>query len=446
MGARLIPPPQSTRQPVGNPTFETYQEDASPGAAPSSSPTPSPQTAGAELETEEGAQRRQPTEKEEEDDEGVQLMQRTATGSGAASSHGPRVLDTRVVQRMSNAAAMIRKWLRELAVVLRERAPGDTIFVLLEEAMQTVSRNQEAEQTEDGTVGAIGPCKKRRILFLLSISRMRLTDVASDEGEYGYNQHQIYEDLKEARGDLDRGTVQFQQALVGQGGYQVQHGRHGLEQARAAIEVAMGATAEGDLDWMTPGWAEAVALAMQEAEELLEESSQLDYVHPADVVALHEGAEAVAHFVQYGGEPIRQLMAAIAVWRQAKPAETVLVDTQSTEEGSQPQRGAPADSRWVPPLNIDQWPGSIPTTDDSQVEREEEFGGPTDDDLIQALEEYERQEQEEARLAALGEDAADSGVDTGAEANERGEPVGPSEHRRRRQQAAFFDNRGNPDP
>ncbi|CAE7022053.1 thrB [Symbiodinium sp. KB8] len=412
MGARLIPPPQSTRQPAGNPTFDTYQDEASPGAAPSSSPTPSPQMAGTDRETEEGQQRHQPPEDEDED-EGVQFMQRAAASSGAASSHGPRVLDTRVVQRMSNAAAMIRKWLRELAVVLRERTPGDTVFVLLEEAMQTVSRNQEAEQTEDGTVGAIGPCKKRRILNMLSISRMRLTDVASDEGEYGYNQHQIYQDLKVARGDLDRGTVQFQQAMAGQGGYQVQHGRHGLEQARAAIEVAMGATAEGDLDWMTPGWAEAVALAMQEAEELLEESSQLDYVHPADVVALHEGAEeapaapegdfdtrvdlllrnvqAVAHFVQYG------------------------------REGSQPQRGAPTDSRWVPPLSADQWTGSIPTTDDSQGEREEEFGGPTDEDLIQAPEEYERQEQEEARLAALGEDAAESGGEAGANASERGE-------------------------
>ena len=79
--------------------------------------------------------------------------------------------------------------------------------------------------------------------------------------------------------------------MMGQGGYQIQHEQHGLEQARAAIEVAMGNTVQGDLDWMTPGWADAVALATQDAEELLEEAGQLDYVHPADVVALQDGAE-----------------------------------------------------------------------------------------------------------------------------------------------------------
>ena len=75
-------------------------------------------------------------------------------------------------------------------------------------------------------------------------------------------------------------------------------------------------------------------------------------------------------------------------------------------------------------------------------DRKRTMGAPTDDDLLQALEEYERQEQEEARLAALGEDAAGEGADTG----ERGEPTELEEHRRRRQQAAFFDSRGNPEP
>ena len=93
--------------------------------------------------------------------------------------------DARRLLRMSNAAAMIRRWLRELAVVLRERAPGDNIFLLLEEAMQAVRRNEDTEPADNGTVGGMGPCKKRRILNMLSISRMRLSDVASDEGEYG---------------------------------------------------------------------------------------------------------------------------------------------------------------------------------------------------------------------------------------------------------------------
>ena len=77
----------------------------------------------------------------------------------------------------------------------------------------------------------------------------------------------------------------------------------------------------------------------------------------------------------------------------------------------------------------------------SQPGPDEDFGGPTDDDLLQALDEYERQEQEEARLAALGEDGADEGANTG----ERGEPVDLGEHRRRRQHAAFLDHQGNPE-
>ena len=68
--------------------------------------------------------------------------------------------DARRLLRMSNAAAMIRRWLRELAVVLRERAPGDNIFLLLEEAMQAVRRNEDTEPADNGTVGGMGPRKK----------------------------------------------------------------------------------------------------------------------------------------------------------------------------------------------------------------------------------------------------------------------------------------------
>ena len=60
-------------------------------------------------------------------------------------------------------------------------------------------------------------------------------------------------------------------------------------------------------------------------------------------------------------------MAAIADWRQAKPADTVVVDTQTTEEGSQPMPvGSQAAEKWILPLHMEQWPGSIPTTDESQ--------------------------------------------------------------------------------
>ena len=193
---------------------------------------------------------------------------------------------------------------------------GDHIPLLLEQAMRAVRRDQEAEDADNGTAGGPGPCKKRRILNMIAIARMRLQDLANDDGMDGLNQHQIREDLAEALRDLDRGAYTFYKLTA-------KLGAHGLEQARSAVRTALESTIQGDLDWVAPSWGEVIGC----------------YVHPADVVALEEAAEeapaqpsggtdehldlltrnlgAVAHFLGEGREQLRQFLAAVLVWRQA---------------------------------------------------------------------------------------------------------------------------------
>ncbi|CAE7941923.1 MRPL24 [Symbiodinium sp. KB8] len=211
---------------------------------------------------------------------------------------------------------MIRRWLREFAAILKGRTMGDHIPLLLEQAMRAVRRDQEAEDADNGTAGGPGPCKKRRILNMIAIARMRLQDLANDDGMDGLNQHQIREDLAEALRDLDRGAYTFYKLTA-------KLGAHGLEQARSAVRTALESTIQGDLDWVAPSWGEVIGC----------------YVHPADVVALEEAAEeapaqpsggtdehldlltrnlgAVAHFLGEGREQLRQFLAAVLVWRQA---------------------------------------------------------------------------------------------------------------------------------
>ena len=54
--------------------------------------------------------------------------------------------------------------------------------------------------------------------------------------------------------------------------------------------MAMGEAAAGEFE-LAPGWSATVCFLLTDAEELIEEGEGLNYVHPADVLALNEGAE-----------------------------------------------------------------------------------------------------------------------------------------------------------
>ena len=210
---------------------------------------------------------------------------------------------------------------------------------------------------------------------------MRLEYLCDEDGENGLCQHAVWQDLKEALQDLQRGQEVLQHVTRNQGGDQVAQGGHGVAQAITAIETAIAATVQGDLDWLTESWSQVLGLLIQEGEELLEEESQLDYVHPADVVALSEGAEeqpasppgdqtttvdrllrnavAVMHFVPRGGEQLHQLQTAINAWRQRHEGGSIFVDTQTTDGGDLEPPRPPDASKWVPPLDAAQWTGSL---------------------------------------------------------------------------------------
>ena len=91
------------------------------------------------------------------------------------------------------------------------------------------------------------------------------------------------------------GDKLLQYATRNQWGYQLQQGCQGLAQAQAAVQTALAATVEGDLDWHVPGWGQAVVFLLEDAEQLLQEEGQLDFVHPADVAALSEGHKKRHH-------------------------------------------------------------------------------------------------------------------------------------------------------
>ena len=193
---------------------------------------------------------------------------------------------------------------------------------------------------------------------------------------------------------------------------------------------------------------------------------------------------AIAHFLQRGREQLRQFLAGVLVWRQANHQEgSIVVDTQTTEEAQEPGPGDPGvgdpsgeapppkpgdpagdstgaegatraqlkpgdpagdptgtgreaeggqaeNAKWIPPLTLQQWSGSIPSTDPSQGSEPDDPTFPTDEELVEALEEYERQEEAQRLQEAAGDDVPRSPRPT------EGEPD-PTEHRRRRMLAAF---------
>ena len=236
MGANLIPSPQSERQPPPNPNFWCYQqqeETQTTGGASSStdrpheahpSPWPSPTPAGgpspsprptSTMPTRDGHDGTDShTNGEEEEPEQAHFMQRRTQleSRASSSSHGPRVLDTTYTPLMSNAAAMLRRWLRELAALLRDHPMGEQIPLLLERAMVAISKNKDEDEPNNSTGGYPRPCKKRRILNMIEIARRRLQDLADDDGEDGYNTHQIRASLEESLRGPRQGGVHLQPA------------------------------------------------------------------------------------------------------------------------------------------------------------------------------------------------------------------------------------------
>ena len=139
---------------------------------------------------------------------------------------------------------------------------------------------------------------------------------------------------------------------------------------------------------------------------------------------LLRNVQAVMHFVPKGGDEFRRLQAAITVWRQRFRGESIYVDTQTTEGGDAEPVPPPEEGKWIPPLDAEQWPGSLPSTGRPPDSQEGDVHEPTEADLLAALEEYERQAQEEALQGALGDR-----MDASPEEEQLRNESGGAEHR-----------------
>ncbi|CAE7246599.1 Xrn2 [Symbiodinium sp. CCMP2592] len=332
------------------------------------------------------------------------------------------------------------------------------------------------------------PPKRRRYLNYVTIARVRLQDLSEEDGENGFNQHQIRADLETILQYLDKATRVLEEMTRGQGGCQISSSYEGLSQAGAAVETALGQAVQGDLDWMSPSWGQTMGLLLEEAEQLHEELGVLNFVHPADVRGLDEGGvetppcrqgavgdqlraivrdlRGIVPFLAEDGEQVTAALAAVTAIMD-NPIE---VDTQTTEGGSQgmtlfgptesadhmgEERPTPFSQQatvpWVPPLHMEQWNGSIPEDDRGDMgpsqPTEPTEGEPTDAELVAIMEDLERQEEAEMRAAAAaqashdGDQAGDTALDPEDEAPQGG-LVRASSHRRRRMHALLYDDQG----
>ena len=249
-------------------------------------------------------------------------------------------------------------------------------------------------------------------------ARLRLLDLC-DDTDGDLNQHQIYEDLRVIERLLQEGAQQFQEATQGKEGELLRQGSEGLRQTLAAVQRAQAATVQGDLDWCTSSWGTAVAVLLEEAQEAIEEHNELGLVHSSDVLGLSRGAnegpcrppepgprleailgdirEALGFLTAGPHSQVLNVLAAVAMWQSQNMAYNV--ETQTTDGGDEmPQQamdgGGSQQGRWVPQPGAPQWSGSLPSSaDEARTDRSTDEGGPTDEDLIQAMEEYERQQE-----------------------------------------------------
>ena len=260
-------------------------------------------------------------------------------------------------------------------------------------------------------------------------------------------------DLRVALQLLQEGNSHFHEVTAGQGGNLLRHGTMGLQQAIVAVQEAQALTVAGDVDWCSGSWGAAVGVLLEDAEQVVDEAEESNYVHCSDVLALYSGGEEAPRRPQdhkarleailgdirrsLGFLAARQhaqvvnILAMMAMWQTRQGAHQV--DTQTTDEGDeQPEE---ARSSWQPPMTTEQWPGSLPSSgDNGRDDRStEDGGGPTDADLVAAMEEYERRQAEEAAEQAEREATS---LFTRRRTEGRAEG-GTSSHRRRRMHSAL---------
>ena len=359
------------------------------------------------------------------------------------ASHG----GGQAVPALPREVALMLRWLRELAawgsaqrLPMQMRYELEGTIAVLEEGLSQAKQAQPRRG------------KKRASVNSVRAARLRLLEVWQEgDDENGLNQHQIFEDLQSVLRLLREGSDQFHSVTQGQGGNLLRNGAGGLQQATMAVQHAQAATVEGDLDWCSGSWGAVVAMLLEEAEQAVDDNEETNLVHCADVLALQQGGEeapqrpedsqakleailgdirnSLGFLTARQHAQVLNILAMMAMWQTQQQGAHV-VDTQTTEEGG--ELGANAgDSRssWQPAPGAEQWPGSIPSSrDEGWASRStEDEGGPTDADLLYAMEEFDRQQEEEAARDAERE----------ASIFTRRRTEGDLSHRRRRQHAAF---------
>ncbi|CAE7798605.1 unnamed protein product [Symbiodinium sp. CCMP2592] len=376
---------------------------------------------------------------------------------------------------MTREMAMIRLYLRQLLYLGTLLSVGDATMDMLEETMAALEGEAEGRHRGGpGQPACSEPPARNRGLDYVAMAKLRIEDVGESDGPDGVNQHQAMADLGHIERDLAAATDVLQGLARKQGGYQVNNVFEGIAQVRHAIAAARTAAHQGDFDWMSESWGATLKLLLQPAMDFQEETLLLNFAHAADVAALEAGAleeppprqgdhrqqaqqvlrdlRGVAPFLTTGGDQLRGCLAMVTGALEAP----VTVDTQTTEEGEASQSlfgqlgGQPmSEQPWKPPLDIEQWPGSIPSSGTEPPEQgptqpDDSQWGPSDDDLLAAMDAYERQVEEEAREQAMLDAVGGAGS---PEEDQGGQPGAPplaraDSHRRRRLHAALYDEDG----
>ena len=453
------PPPNGATYPLGQweqmalnliprPYTMGGQTNSNSGAPSTPQPQPSPAMAPAPAQ-----QRRQNTEADQ-----PSLMQQhiaqtqiddtlgqPSGASDAAGSHGPAPVGAppEEVARMLRCMRELALWAAEQHLPMPLRYELESAMAVLGDCLQHARLQRGADQPRG---------VKRKQPNLVSEAKLRLLEICEEGDNDEPNQHQIYEDLNVIKKMLKEGEQQFYLLTQRQGGVLLRQGGEGLQQAQQAVERAQAATVQGGLDWCTTGWGAAVAVLLDEAQEAIAENDELQYVHQADAVGLSQGGQecpsrppepdrcleailgdvrAALGFLSAGPHgQVLNVLAAMAMWQSQQTA--YMVETQTTDGGEEPPTvpptGAPPhQDKWTPQPGAAQWSGSVPSPgDETAAERSTEEGGPTDEDLLQAMEEFERQQAAED-LAAAAEQGEESLF-----TRRRTEAVGGESHRRRR--------------